>query len=262
MKNMNISNIKNKNTSEIKKYFFDYLKDINYKGIFGIANFSSVFNHLISEQQNRLKKILKDQFHAFITTGSIISIGICYDIKIIENINHVNQGIIDKDRWEVYGNEYDHINNLLRKISSDIALIFNGIAIPPTTETPPSDVTNVTDYFAKTISHRVVAEFSGLGWRGKNKLLINEKYGPAVRFASILINIPLLQGRKRESECFACRACLDICPILNNKQSLDDYREHCRKYHIRFESYFKVCGKCIKACIYNSIYKDIFYLKE
>ncbi|MBY9006490.1 MAG: epoxyqueuosine reductase [Candidatus Lokiarchaeota archaeon] len=247
-----------KKTAEIKDYFLKYLDKINYKGFFGVANFYSVYNHLIDEQQEKLKKILQDQFNEFEEKGTIISLGICYDLKIIDYINQINESVIDKERWDMYGSEYKHINRLLKDISSEIALKFNGIAIPPTTETPSHEINNFTDYFLKTISHRLVAEFAGIGWRGKNELLITEKYGPALRLTSILMNMPLIQGEKMRRKCGDCRACLDVCKFLNNKHNLKDYRENCRKYILSLCLNSNVCGKCIKACINNRICKNTF----
>jgi len=147
---------------------------------------------------------------------------------------------------------------LLKEISLKIARKFGGYAIPPTTETPTKEVSNVIDYFPKTISHRLVAEHAGIGWRGKNELLITEQFGPGVRLASILINIPIIQGKKKDSKCGACRECLEVCQFLNNKYGLIDYRENCRKYIYSLGLEHDVCGKCVKACIKNSIYNKVF----
>ncbi|MBY8982353.1 MAG: epoxyqueuosine reductase [Candidatus Lokiarchaeota archaeon] len=252
------NDIKEVNIRKIEHFFLDYLKNIKYKGIFGIANFSSVHNNLIPEQQEKLRILLQAQFDDFLKLGSIISLGIFYHPEIIECINLVNDGKIDKESWNKYANEYEYLNKLLKDISNKIAFKFNGIAIPPTTGTPSANVNNVIDYFPKTISHRLVAEYAGIGWRGKNELLITEQFGPALRLVSILINIPLIQGNRIESKCGSCRACLDVCHILKNKNNLEDYRENCRKYLVALGLNHDVCGKCIKTCIKKGIFKDTF----
>ena len=246
------------NTEKIHNFFNNFLNQVKYEGIFGIANFSSVFNNLIFEQQNKLKQLLQNQFIKYLVTGSIISLGIFYCSETIDFINVEKNGKTDKDLWNRYGDDYLHLNELLKTISQKIAEKYNGLAIPPTTETPSQEVKNVKDYFPKTISHRVVAEYAGIGWRGINELLVTEEHGPAVRLASVLINIPLIQGKKMESKCGNCSACLDVCPILKNKTNLEDYRELCRKYMLSLGLKHDVCGKCIKACIKNSNFKDQF----
>jgi epoxyqueuosine reductase QueG len=249
---------KEKRTVEIHDYFTDLLKQINHEGIFGIARFSSVFNDLMPIQKLKLEQLLKEHLTDYMNTGSILSIGIFYPPDIIDCINVEKKGKIDKTLWNHYSNEYQHLNCMLKQISKQIAEKFNGIAIPPTTETPAEKVKHVKDYYQHTISHRLVAEHAGLGWRGKNELLITKERGPAVRFTSIIIDLPLIQGCKLENKCGNCTACLDVCPFLKNKENLEDYRENCRKYIILLGLSHDVCGKCIKACFRESLYKEQF----
>ncbi len=249
------------NTAKIRQFFFEYLDSVNYKGIFGVAKFSSVYNGLMHVQQDNIKNKLKEQFLEFMDTGSIISLGIFYYPDIIDGINVEKNGKIDIYRWNLYSDEYQHLNNMLKEISHKIAKKFNGIAYPPTTETPAEKIKNVTDYYNKTISHRLVAEYAGMGWRGKNELIITEEAGPTLRFSSILINIPLLQNSKIESKCGECAACLEICSFLDNKAKLEDYRENCRKFIISLGLKHDVCGKCIKACFRDGLFKEQFTSK-
>ncbi|MFX1363853.1 MAG: hypothetical protein ACFFCE_14270 [Promethearchaeota archaeon] len=242
--------ISESNTNEIFHYFDDFLKQINYDGYFGIAKFSNVYNELIPIQQEKLNQLLDNQINEFKQTGSIISIGICYKPEIIEFINLKNSdGIMDKNKWNIYAQEYNNINNLLIKVGKKIAENYNGIFIQPITGIPDEQIKNVHDYYPHTISHRVVAEHAGIGWRGKNELIITEKDGPALRFASILINIPLIQNQKQISKCVDCTDCLDVCSILKNKEKLSDYRNSCRKYILSLGLITDVCGKCIKVCL-------------
>jgi epoxyqueuosine reductase QueG len=244
------------NTHKIQQSFFNYLQKVKYKGIFGVASFKNVFNSLLPVQKKRLQDLLGKSYEDFMKTGSIISLGIIYPPEIIEYINVQKQGLIDKEKWNLYGDEYKHLNDMLKEIGYKLAHEFNGISIPPTTGAPVDLINNVKDYYPFTISHRVVAEHAGLGWRGKSELIITENYGPAVRFTSILINLPLLQGNKIENKCGECMACLEACPILKNKNNLADYRETCRKYLISLDLKYDVCGKCIKAC-YNKFFYNI-----
>ncbi|MFX1258038.1 MAG: hypothetical protein ACFFAN_09270 [Promethearchaeota archaeon] len=246
---------KEENTAQIRQYFFDYLEEIKYKGIFGVSDFSSVFNNLMTVQQEKLKSILQTQFADFMKTGSIICIGICIPPEIIDCINVKKDGVADKEKWNIYSKEYERLNNMLKKVSEDISDKFGGIAIPPTIG---AEMDNVVEYYPLTISHRVVAEQAGIGWRGKNELIITEKYGPAVRFASILINIPLIYGTKIENKCDECNACLDVCSILKNKKNLENYRQNCNQYILSLDLEHDVCGKCVKACFLNSIFKERF----
>ncbi len=234
----------------------DYLQKNNYKGVFGIANFSSVYKDLMPVQRERLEWILNEELEEYERMGSIISLGICYSDGVIEGINVLEHNALNKELWNRYGDEYDYLNDLLFEIGGKIAYEFNGICIPPTTGIPTKHITHVNDYFPHTISHRVVAEHAGIGWRGKNDLIITKNFGSAVRFTSILCKMPFIQGQKLESQCGECNACLNVCPILKKKDESGDYREKCRKFILSLGLEHDVCGKCIKTCYEEGIYRQ------
>jgi epoxyqueuosine reductase QueG len=240
--------MKIKKNSEIAELFHNYLDEVNYEGLLGVANFSEVYNSVMDEQKQYLESICGVKFNNYVDFGSIISLGIAYHPETIESINIKEESGYNKELWNQYGYEYSHLNKMLKEISEKIAKLYNGIAIPPTTETPSKEIRNVKDFFPNTLSHRAVAENAGLGWRGKNELLITYEYGPAIRFVSILVSLKFIEGKRIDSQCGECNACLEICPILREKSNLKDYRENCRLYLNSLGLVHDVCGKCIKAC--------------
>jgi epoxyqueuosine reductase QueG len=125
---------------------------------------------------------------------------------------------------DVYAREYDALNKALNVTALEFVARFGGIAIPPVTG---AHVEKVEDYYGKTISHRVVAEHAGLGWRGKNELLVKERFSCAIRFASIVTSLPLPHGKKLAQECGSCTACTDACGILKAKGKLPNYSANC-----------------------------------
>lgn len=63
------------------------------------------------------------------------------------------------------------------------------------------------------IFERALAEKAGLGWVGKNCMLINRKAGSYFFLGEILTNLPLPINTKIETNhCGSCRSCFDICP--------------------------------------------------
>ena len=218
-----VKNDKIKNTEQIQQYFFDYLKKVNYKGTFGIAKFTSVFNDLMPVQQKKLTATLGGRLKELMGTGSIISLGIFYPAEIIDHINVQKNGVVDKERWDLYSDEYQHLNEMLIEISDEIAQKFKGIAFPPTTEAMAKSINSVIEFYPHAISHRVVAGHGGVGWRGKSELIITETHGPAVRFTSVVINIPLKQNEKIEQLAYDIEAMYSS--IENNTKNDNNYQE-------------------------------------
>jgi epoxyqueuosine reductase len=63
------------------------------------------------------------------------------------------------------------------------------------------------------IPHKTVATRAGLGWIGKNALLITPQFGPRVRLASVLTQAPLPTALPVASgRCGRCDRCVSTCP--------------------------------------------------
>lgn len=85
------------------------------------------------------------------------------------------------------------------------------LAIPPDTHyTAKKFISAVFRLF----SHKTAATCAGLGWIGKNGLLITPNFGPAVALATVLTNapIPVCENPYKVSRCGHCRACVEACP--------------------------------------------------
>ena len=236
-----------RNSRRLRIFVSERLKRIGYLGIVGVADLKSVYDALMPIQKRRLEDLCGGRFQGLLDSGSVICVGIAYPERAIDCIDiRLSDGSADKDAWNVYADEYRRINGYLNAISSDVSDHFGGVAIPATVERVA--VKKVEDYYEMTISHRVVAENAGLGWRGKNELVVNEKFGCALRFASIITSLPLIRSKRAEGSCGDCEACLEVCPFLRNKDRIENYRESCRKYIVRLGLRSAVCGKCVKAC--------------
>jgi epoxyqueuosine reductase len=58
-----------------------------------------------------------------------------------------------------------------------------------------------------------IAEKAGLGWIGKNTLLLNRKAGSWFFLGELFTNIPLpIDLPTLKSNCGSCQACMDVCP--------------------------------------------------
>jgi epoxyqueuosine reductase QueG len=243
----------------VKAFFEKKLVELERDGIIGVAKFQHVYAELMPEQQARLREVSGEQFRCLLRNGSIICIAMAYPESAIDAIDaKLKDGTIDKTTWNIYAGEYDALNKALDTVAREIAERFSGIVIPPVTG---AHVKKVEDYYGKTISHRVVAEYAGLGWRGKNELLVNEKLSCALRFASIITDLPLPHGKQLEPLCGDCTACVDACAILKTKSKLPNYRSNCMQSITKLGLDAVVCGKCIKACYQQSTLAHQFRLR-
>lgn len=118
------------------------------------------------------------------------------------------------------------------------------------------------------LPHKTVAALSGLGWIGKNSLLITEKYGSAVRLTSVLTNAPLPVSKAAyKCLCGDCEACVRACPgaaIKNREWSPEADRDELIDFYACRETVISrgkalgiknaACGICMAVCPYTKKY--------
>jgi epoxyqueuosine reductase QueG len=119
------------------------------------------------------------------------------------------------------------------------------------------------------ISHKLVANMSGLGWIGKNCLLITPEHGPRVRLATVLTDAQIETGTPLEESCGDCNECVEICPpraftgvAFDPSEPRDvRFRAHmCRNYTNQRRELLGegICGLCVYACPYGKKLVDQF----
>ncbi len=119
----------------------------------------------------------------------------------------------------------------------------------------PIPASQIVDWEKQTahMSHKMAAIRSGLGWIGRNNLLVSPQYGSKIRLATILTDMPLEADKPVEQDCGECKKCIDICPVSAIKDSHKDWNKaacleklkHFAKFH-NVGQY--ICGLCVKVC--------------
>lgn len=227
------------------------------RGVIGVTSFDSVHDALLPVQQEVLKGLVGNDFNGLMASGSFVCIAYAYPEPAIDAIAVRMGDGYDRDAWNTYAREYKRLNRELDETAMRLADETGGIPVPATTSGVAAMVESVEDYYGITLSHRVVAEQAGLGWRGKNELIVNPEYSCAIRLASVITDLPLKKTAAAYGGCGACRACLDACTFLRFKDRLDNYREQCRRYIVALDLESEVCGKCIKACANSHVMRSI-----
>jgi epoxyqueuosine reductase len=62
------------------------------------------------------------------------------------------------------------------------------------------------------VLEKPIAEKAGLGWIGKNTLIINKKAGSWFFLGELFTNLPLPIDTAATNHCGSCTSCIDICP--------------------------------------------------
>ena len=157
---------------------------------------------------------------------------------------------------------YDVINVRLDQIISRLASVLQREGHKAFTVPASKRVDN--DRLCAIFSHKLSAHLAGLGWIGKNCLLITPDMGPRVRWATVLTNAPLAAtGRPMDERCGDCRECVDICPV--NTFTGQPFRAEepraarfdagkCDRYVSKMrekDAETAVCGLCLSTCPYG-----------
>lgn len=150
-----------------------------------------------------------------------------------------------------YFHHYQRVNILLDTIGllASTAIQEKGYQAMPIAASQILDWKNQKGH----LSHKHVARAAGLGWIGRNNLLVNEKFGSRIRLVTILTDLPLEIDPPSKNECGVCRACIKVCPAEAIKEKPEDF-DHLRCYEqlkvfsktLHFSQH--ICGICVKAC--------------
>jgi epoxyqueuosine reductase len=199
--------------------------------LFGVADVTQVRSEFL------LAEPLKTRFDRAISLGKRVS-------------DSVLEDIVDKPT-PLYFHHYRQLNFFLDRgallVADHIADL--GFEALPIAASQIIDWTNQKAH----VSHKKIAVLAGLGWIGRNNLLVNPGLGSRFRLVTVLTNMPLETGRPLDFSCGKCRACVSPCPARAIQERPEDFDHRAcyekidefRRTHIVSQH---ICGVCVKAC--------------
>lgn len=183
------------------------------------------------------------------------------DEALPEEIAHLNRAVsigvdrnLNADTLRLLGKLQKKAERFLRKKG------FRFLCIPP-------DSDRIKGTFVSKLyglfSHKVAATCSGLGWVGRNGLLISPRYGPRLSLVTVLTDAPLEADTPiEEGLCGECWLCVEMCPSgalsgegwsrENPYPDLIDFAKCAsHKENSRAVAGKPNCGFCINICPYG-----------
>lgn len=155
--------------------------------------YQSGFEKGTLEERTEPKRLLPE-------AKSIISIALAYPTRIINPPKHTKKnrrGIFSRASWGV---DYHFVlRDRLEKLTAFIQ-----------EQVPELESKLMVD--TGELSDGAVAERAGIGFTGKNTMIITEKFGSFVYLGELITNIPFVPDEPVEDSCGDCRICIDACP--------------------------------------------------
>lgn len=181
-----------------------------------------------------------------------LSMAIQLDDKVVDGV--------ERGPTPEYAEHCKSTNLLLESLTTQAAewISAKGFAAFPVPVSKQQD----TKRLAGHISHKAVARMAGIGWQGKSLLIVNSEFGPRIRLATVLTDMPLVPDGPIVNRCGECTECTDACPAFAIKNvSTEDYYAHredaiylkkCHEKLVEFKDRpgigYTFCGVCIKVC--------------
>ena len=185
-----------------------------------------------------------------------------YAVTIVRKLSRAVIKTINGAPTMEYFQHYRATNARLDSIALDaVSFIENAgyLALPVAASQSTPDK---KDEYRGIFPHKTGAVLSGLGFIGKNGLLITE-YGSAVRLATVLTDMPLsAQKEIKPCLCGDCQICKNACPagaitgeryVIGAERSTIFDAKKCSEHMKTYKNIGRgaVCGICISVCPYN-----------
>ncbi|UCE28337.1 MAG: epoxyqueuosine reductase [Candidatus Coatesbacteria bacterium] len=186
--------------------------------------------------------LLRDTGEDFGGCSRAVSLGAVLSSGVLDTI--------EDSPTKIYAYHYRTINTFLDQIATRVVSYieqagFKSLHIP---------ASQIVDWenLAGRVSHKEIARRAGLGFIGRNNLLVTPRFGAAVRLVSVLTDMPLAEGSPIDGDCGECRACVSVCPAGAVGETAEHFDlEKCKEKLLWFKKHVvghHICGVCVRAC--------------
>ena len=118
------------------------------------------------------------------------------------------------------------------------------------------------------IPHKMAAVRAGIGWQGKNSLILTEKFGSWITLYSLVVDGEFEPDDQSSGSCRSCQACQRVCPtqaiqapgVINVNRCIDyltcSTGSIPRELRANMGNRLVSCDRCQEVCPYNKPVKD------
>jgi epoxyqueuosine reductase len=199
--------------------------------LFGVADITNIREEFLLDEN------LKSQFQNAISLGKRL-------------MDSVLEDILDRPT-PLYFHHYRQLNFFLDRTAlllSSYIQEFGFKALP----IPASQIVDWEKQRAH-LSHKKVGYLAGLGWIGRNNLLVNPEFGARFRLVTVLTDMPLKADKPLNKDCGKCLKCLEPCPAQAIKEKKEDFDhwacfEKLKEFRRMGIVGQHICGVCVRAC--------------
>jgi len=158
---------------------------------------------------------------------------------------------IEDSPTKLYFHHYRTVNNFLDQSALKLCNFiqkkgYSALAIP---------ASQIVDWEKQSghLSHKKLGVLAGLGWLGRNNLLVTKQLGSQFRLVTVLTNMPVKTDKPVKEDCGTCSLCVKICPagaIKNNPTEFDHIRcfEKLKEFQKQRLVDQYICGVCVNVC--------------
>lgn len=204
------------------------------------------------ENYQKLKKIADDLgVSAFGVCAIKEKAGLDFAVSMAIRLSKSVLNEIEDKPTRLYFHHYRQANNLLDHVAMRVSNLiqsegFNALPVP---------ASQIVDWEKQTayLSHKKIAELAGIGWLGRNNLIVHPEFGSQIRLVTVLTDMPLPVDKSLETGCGKCKRCIEVCPATAIKESQKDFDHTACFEKLKFfqkqrfvDQY--ICGICVKTC--------------